>query len=69
MGNTFSVVVMTDGKKEWASNFDNALDAVNCYNSFVDHGFCIDERIVTLVEPSGKLHTKMFKYPVGTAVH
>lgn len=65
----YSVVVVTDGKKEWAGKFDNALEAVNCYNSFVDHGFCLDQRIITLVEPNGKIHTKMFRYPVGTAVH
>ena len=65
----YTVVVITDGKKEWAENFDNALEAVNCYNSFIDHGFCVDERVVSLVEPSGRFHTKIFKYPVGTAVH
>ena len=69
MSGLFSVIVLTDGKKEWAHNFDNALDAVNCYNSFIDYGFCLDERVVTLVEPNGKLHTKTYKYPVGTAVH
>ena len=64
----FSVVVITDGKCDWNKNFDNALDAVNCYNKFTDHGTCVNERVVTLVEPNGKLHTKTFKYPVGTAV-
>lgn len=67
--NIYSVVVITDGKKEWADNYDNALDAVNAYNSFVDHGFCVEERVVSLVEPNGRFHTKIFKYPIGSAVH
>jgi hypothetical protein len=25
----YTVVVITDGAKEWANNYDNALDAVN----------------------------------------
>ena len=25
----YTVVVITDGRKEWAQNYDNALDAVN----------------------------------------
>jgi hypothetical protein len=69
MESIYTVIVITDGKKEWAKNFDNALEAVNCYNSFVDHGFCLDERVISLVEPGGKFHSKIFRYPVGTAVH
>lgn len=64
---TYTVIVITDGRKEWAKNFDNALDAVNCYNSFVDHGFCLEERVVSLVEPSGKFHSKIFRYPVSVS--
>lgn len=67
--NIYSVVVITDGKKEWADNYDNALDAVNAYNSFVDHGFCLEERVVSLVEPSGRFHTKIFPYPTKRPVH
>lgn len=69
MEKMFSVVVITDGEYSWSKNFDNALDAVNCYNKFVDHGTCVSERIVTLVEPNGKTHTKIFKYPMATALH
>jgi hypothetical protein len=67
--NLYSVVVVTDGKKEWARNYDNAVEAVNAYNSFVDHGFCVNERIVTLMEPHGKMHTKVFPYPTSLPIH
>ena len=39
---------------------DNAVDAVNSYNSFVDWGFAMEYSTVNLLEPSGKLHTKIF---------
>lgn len=66
---TYTVVVITDGKKEWADNYDNALDAVNAYNSFIDYGFCVHERVISLVEPSGKFHSKIFLNPAGLAIH
>ena len=47
----------------WAKSFDNAVDAVRCFESFKDHGMCVLERVVTLSEPSGKVHSKVFKYP------
>ena len=69
MDTTYTVVVITDGKQEWAQNYDNALDAVTAYSKFIDHGTCIDERVVTLVEPSGKFHSKIFLNPAGLAIH
>lgn len=44
----------------WVKRFDNALEAVNSFNSFVDHGFANEYRTVNLSEPSGKMHTKIF---------
>ena len=61
MANNYMVVVLLDGKKDWSQSFDNALDAVNCYNKFIDYGTSLKERIVTLVEPNGKMHTKTYK--------
>lgn len=61
MKTQYSVIVLVDGKKDWVQNFDNALDAVNCYNKFIDYGTSLKERMITLVEPSGKLHTKTYK--------
>ena len=66
---TYTVVVITDGEKTWAKNYDNAVDAVNSYNKFIDHGTCVSERVVSLVEPSGKLHSKVFASPRGLAIH
>ena len=67
--NVYSVVAITDGVKTWAKNYDNAIDAVNAYNSFRDHGFCTQEYVITLVEPNGKMHTKVFEYPESKAIH
>lgn len=67
--NIYTVVSIMDGEKEWTRNFNNALDAVNCYNSFTDHGLAIYERIVTLVEPNAETHTKIFKHHEVSAVH
>lgn len=67
--NKYMIVVFNDGDKEWVQNYDNAVDAVNSYNKFIDHGTCHTERIVTLVEPNGKFHSKIFKYPVALAIH
>jgi len=69
MDTTYTVVVITDGVKEWAKNYDNALDAVSAYNKFIDHGTCMHERVISLVEPSGKFHSKIFLNPVGLAIH
>jgi hypothetical protein len=66
---TYAVIVITDGKQEWSKNYDNALDAVNSYNLFVDHGFCLSERVISLVEPNGKIHTKIFEYPLASVIH
>jgi hypothetical protein len=42
----------------FAVEFDNALDAVNSYRSFIDWGFANEYSTVNLSEPSGKMHTK-----------
>lgn len=56
----YTVVSITDGKETWKKTYDNCLEAVEAYNQFVDYGFAKLEQIVTLVEPNGKLHTKIF---------
>lgn len=66
----FTVVCITDSgtvcEKVWSRQFDNALEAVKSYQSFVDHATCVLERVVTLTEPSGQSHSKVFKYPYGS---
>lgn len=64
MDTNYSVIVTSDGQREWAEIYDNALDAVNAYNKFVDYGTSASERIIILVEPTGKFHNKIFKRPV-----
>lgn len=63
----FILVSVTDSgttvEKVWSKEFDNAVDAVRSYQSFSDHGLCVLDLVVTLVEPNGKSHTKVFKYP------
>jgi hypothetical protein len=52
-------------KPKWSGRFDNALEAVTCYNKFTDHGFANEYSVVNLSEPNGKLHTKIL-YRNGT---
>jgi hypothetical protein len=63
----FVVVCVTDGgtvwEQIWTESYDNAVKAVKSYLGFVDHATCVLDRVVTLVEPNGKSHTKVFKYP------
>jgi hypothetical protein len=66
----FLVVMVQDSgttmEKVWTQNYDNAVEAVKCYQSFVDHGVCVLERVITLTEPNGKAHRKEFRYPYGS---
>lgn len=66
----FTVTCITDSgtnfERVWTQDYNNAIDAAKSYLSFVDHGTCMLERVVTLFEPNGKTHTKVFKYPYGS---
>jgi len=56
----YKITCAYDGKTpHWSMVLDNALDAVNSYRSFVDWGFADKYATVNLLEPSGKLHTKI----------
>jgi hypothetical protein len=56
----YKITCAYDGKApHWSMMLDNALDAVNSYRSFVDWGFADEYATVNLLEPSGKLHTKI----------
>ena len=71
MNYNFLVICVTDSgtvqEKIWTKTFDNAVEAVKSYDSFSDHGMCILERVITLTEPNGRTHRKVFKYPYGSA--
>jgi hypothetical protein len=58
----YSVTCTYDGDRSphWTGRYDNALDAVNVYNKFVDYGLASEYSTVNLSEPSGKMHTKIF---------
>jgi hypothetical protein len=58
----YSVTCTYDGDKSphWTGRFNNALDAVDTYNKFVDWGLANEYSTVNLSEPSGKMHTKIF---------
>ena len=47
-------------ERSWTGRYDNALEAVNVYNSMVDYGFAQEYRTINLSEPNGKMHTKIF---------
>ena len=69
MATNYVLMVIIDGVQEWTKHYDNSIEAVNAYNKFTDHGTCVHERVVSLVEPSGKFHSKIFLNPVGLAIH
>jgi len=58
----YSVTCTYDGDKSphCTGRFNNALDAVDTYNRFVDWGLANEYSTVNLSEPSGKMHTKIF---------
>ena len=57
----YKITCAYDGKPPHRSmQLDNALDAVNSYRSFTDWGFADEYSTVNLLEPSGKMHTKIF---------
>jgi hypothetical protein len=58
----YSVTATNDSNinTTWIGRYDNALEAVNVFNSFIDYGFAVDHRTINLSEPNGKMHTKIF---------
>jgi|SanBayMetagenome_1026888.scaffolds.fasta_scaffold00600_2 hypothetical protein len=64
----FMVQVITDGSCTFSRKYATAVEAVNVYNSFVDHGFALYEREVVLVEPNGLAHGKTFARPAGISI-
>ena len=62
----YEVIAIEDGREKWKRSYDNCVDAVNAYNSFRDHGVCVFDYTITLIEPNGKLHTKTFLYPYSS---
>jgi hypothetical protein len=63
----YSITCTYDGDKSphWIGRYDNALEAVNNFNKFVDYGMASEYSTVNLSEPNGKMHTKIF-YTNGT---
>ena len=64
----FLLQIVTDGSTTWSKQYDNALDAVKAYERVTDYGFAKYEREAVLVEPNGKVHTKVFQVPYGVAI-
>ena len=57
----YKITCSYDGQPaHFTLQLDNAIEAVNSYNSFTDWGFAMEYSTVNLLEPSGKLHTKTF---------
>jgi hypothetical protein len=61
----YMIQVVEDGSVTYVRRFNNALEAVNTYNRFVDHGMCRIWREIVLVEPNGTAHSKTFDYPLA----
>lgn len=62
---TFQIQVFDDGECTYTKMYVSALDAVNAYNRFTDHGMCRFTREVVLIEPTGRSHNKMFAKPMA----
>lgn len=65
MDNGYKLQVVEDGSVTFSRVYNNAVDAVNAYNKFVDHGMCRIWREIVLVEPNGKAHSKSFDHPLA----
>jgi hypothetical protein len=61
----YTIVVVTDDHVTFSKIYLDAVSAVTDYNKFVDHGICQKWRKVTLREPNGRDHIKMFEHPLA----
>lgn len=65
---TYTLQIVTDGAVTWTKQYDCALDAVHAYDKIIDYGFAKYEREAVLIEPNGKVHSKLFQVPYGVAI-
>ncbi len=56
----FYIVVKEDDKTPQTFHYNNAIKAVNAFNSFIDHGTAKNSRTIFLTEPNGEIHEKTF---------
>ena len=64
----YKITVAYDGNApRWTQEYENAIDAVKSFEKFVDWGTAGEYSTVNLLEPNGKLHTKIF-YKNGKVV-
>jgi hypothetical protein len=61
--NTYVIAVANDSETATVYEYDNAIDAVHNYDKYVDYGFAAFARTISLLEPTGKVHTKTFLRP------
>lgn len=47
----------------WEKSFADFSEAVKCYESFTDWGFCDEFSTITLRLPAGELSSKTFRRP------
>jgi hypothetical protein len=58
----FKVTCSYDGElSHWERTYTSALEAVESFNTFVDHGMASEYSTVNLYEPTGKCHTRIFR--------
>jgi len=62
---TYMLQVVTDGAVTWSKQYDCALEAVHAYDRVNDYGFAKYEREAVLIEPNGKVHSKLFQASYG----
>jgi hypothetical protein len=57
----FTIAVAEDNNLTQYYQFNNALDAINTYNTFIDYGNAKEARTIVLTEPNGEIHKKIFR--------
>jgi hypothetical protein len=63
----YMLTIARDGESPVRSIYfyDNAIDASSGYEAYSDWGFAKDFLSVTLYEPTGKVHEKILRRPMG----
>jgi hypothetical protein len=64
---TYMLTVARDGESPVRSIYfyDNAIDASSGYEAYLDWGFSKNFLTVTLYEPTGRVHEKTLRRPIG----
>ena len=60
MDYNYAITCHYDGNYHSSFRFTDAIDAVHEFDKCVDYGFANEYATYNLLEPNGKMHTKVF---------